>query len=163
MGVPVYRGNGVKERNDGVVLVSYTETPTPRHSDTVLTRLDAPGAPSYAGWGTRREVSDAGPPLGRDAGLLRIGIYPHAFITQGTYMITRDLRTARRAEAYRVLSSLVVPRPIAWVTTLGESGVVNLAPFSSCWMSFWSMRPSESGMRSSAAPTPPSGSPWRAW
>ncbi|QCK84506.1 flavin reductase family protein [Phreatobacter aquaticus] len=35
------------------------------------------------------------------------------------------------AEAcYRLLTGLVVPRPIAWVTTLSADGVVNLAPFS---------------------------------
>jgi flavin reductase (DIM6/NTAB) family NADH-FMN oxidoreductase RutF len=32
--------------------------------------------------------------------------------------------------AYRLLSSAVVPRPIAWLTTLNENGSVNLAPFS---------------------------------
>ena len=32
--------------------------------------------------------------------------------------------------AYKLLSGAVVPRPIAWVTTLSEVGVVNLAPFS---------------------------------
>lgn len=32
--------------------------------------------------------------------------------------------------AYAVLASLVTPRPIAWVTTLSEDGVVNAAPFS---------------------------------
>jgi flavin reductase (DIM6/NTAB) family NADH-FMN oxidoreductase RutF len=31
---------------------------------------------------------------------------------------------------YHILSSLVVPRPIAWVTTLNEDGSVNAAPFS---------------------------------
>jgi flavin reductase (DIM6/NTAB) family NADH-FMN oxidoreductase RutF len=31
---------------------------------------------------------------------------------------------------YHLLSSLVVPRPIAWVTTLNEDGSVNAAPFS---------------------------------
>jgi flavin reductase (DIM6/NTAB) family NADH-FMN oxidoreductase RutF len=46
-------------------------------------------------------------------------------------MITRDLRSAAHRDLYRILSSLVIPRPIAWVTTLGETGVVNLAPFSS--------------------------------
>jgi flavin reductase (DIM6/NTAB) family NADH-FMN oxidoreductase RutF len=33
-------------------------------------------------------------------------------------------------QRYHVLSSLVVPRPIAWVTTLDEDGKVNAAPFS---------------------------------
>lgn len=34
------------------------------------------------------------------------------------------------AQRYHVLSSLIVPRPIAWVTTLNEDGSVNAAPFS---------------------------------
>jgi len=46
-------------------------------------------------------------------------------------MVTRDLRGAGGRESYRVLSSLVIPRPIAWIMTLGADGVVNLAPFSS--------------------------------
>lgn len=33
-------------------------------------------------------------------------------------------------DGYRLLTNLVTPRPIAWVTTLHESGAVNLAPFS---------------------------------
>lgn len=32
--------------------------------------------------------------------------------------------------AYKLLVGTVVPRPIAWVTTLSEGGAVNLAPFS---------------------------------
>jgi flavin reductase (DIM6/NTAB) family NADH-FMN oxidoreductase RutF len=38
-----------------------------------------------------------------------------------------DLSPAQR---YHITSSLVVPRPIAWVTTLNEDGSVNAAPFS---------------------------------
>ena len=34
------------------------------------------------------------------------------------------------ADAYRWLASTVTPRPIAWVSTLSQSGVPNLAPFS---------------------------------
>jgi len=34
------------------------------------------------------------------------------------------------AENYKVLTNLVVPRPIAWVTSVSGDGVVNLAPFS---------------------------------
>ena len=34
-------------------------------------------------------------------------------------------------ERYRLLIGLVVPRPIAFITTRGEDGVVNAAPFSS--------------------------------
>ena len=33
-------------------------------------------------------------------------------------------------ERYKVLTSFVLPRPIAWVTSLGPTGVVNAAPFS---------------------------------
>jgi flavin reductase (DIM6/NTAB) family NADH-FMN oxidoreductase RutF len=33
-------------------------------------------------------------------------------------------------ERYKVLTSFVLPRPIAWVTTMGATGVVNAAPFS---------------------------------
>ncbi|MDO5745844.1 MAG: flavin reductase family protein, partial [Micrococcaceae bacterium] len=31
---------------------------------------------------------------------------------------------------YRLLTSLVIPRPIAWVSTLNDAGVANLAPHS---------------------------------
>jgi flavin reductase (DIM6/NTAB) family NADH-FMN oxidoreductase RutF len=40
---------------------------------------------------------------------------------------------------YKLMTGVVVPRPIAWVTTLSEQGVVNLAPFS-CF-SFLSSNP----------------------
>lgn len=33
-------------------------------------------------------------------------------------------------ENYRLMTGLVVPRPIAWITTLSANGKVNLAPFS---------------------------------
>ena len=33
-------------------------------------------------------------------------------------------------ERYKVLTGFVLPRPIAWVTTIGPAGVVNAAPFS---------------------------------
>jgi flavin reductase (DIM6/NTAB) family NADH-FMN oxidoreductase RutF len=45
-------------------------------------------------------------------------------------MITRDLRQAHPRDSYRILTSLIVPRPIAWVSTLNENGTINLAPFS---------------------------------
>ena len=32
--------------------------------------------------------------------------------------------------AYRLITGIVVPRPIAWVTSLSGTGVLNLAPFS---------------------------------
>ncbi len=34
------------------------------------------------------------------------------------------------ADNYKLLTNLVVPRPIAWVTSLSQGGVINLAPFS---------------------------------
>ena len=36
----------------------------------------------------------------------------------------------RESENYKLLTSLVIPRPIAWVTSVNESGLINLAPFS---------------------------------
>ncbi len=41
-----------------------------------------------------------------------------------------DTRTINRQDKYKLLIGGVVPRPIAWVTSLGEGGVVNAAPFS---------------------------------
>lgn len=38
-----------------------------------------------------------------------------------------DLSPGRR---YKILTALVVPRPIAWITTAGADGAVNAAPFS---------------------------------
>ena len=41
------------------------------------------------------------------------------------------LATTLGAEAtYKLLTGIVVPRPIAWVTTISPRGIVNLAPFS---------------------------------
>ena len=34
------------------------------------------------------------------------------------------------SEMYKLMNCMIVPRPIAWVTTVSEDGVVNLAPFS---------------------------------
>jgi flavin reductase (DIM6/NTAB) family NADH-FMN oxidoreductase RutF len=41
-----------------------------------------------------------------------------------------DLVTLNRAERYKLLTGAVIPRPIAFVTTLGPNGIVNAAPFS---------------------------------
>ena len=41
-----------------------------------------------------------------------------------------DLEGKHAARAYAILVSLVVPRPIAWVTTVNAEGAVNAAPFS---------------------------------
>ena len=41
-----------------------------------------------------------------------------------------DPRTMKRESTYKLLIGCVVPRPIAWVSTVGPDGVNNLAPFS---------------------------------
>ena len=43
-----------------------------------------------------------------------------------------DLELAKlpRQERYKLLIGLVIPRPIAWISTWSESGVANCAPFS---------------------------------
>ncbi len=41
-----------------------------------------------------------------------------------------DLENQYADRAYTILASLVVPRPIALVTTVGPEGHVNAAPFS---------------------------------
>ena len=41
-----------------------------------------------------------------------------------------DLTGADKGQAYKLLASVVVPRPIALVTTLRPNGLVNAAPFS---------------------------------
>lgn len=35
-----------------------------------------------------------------------------------------------RREAYKVMSGVIVPRPIAFISTVGEDGVYNIAPYS---------------------------------
>lgn len=42
-----------------------------------------------------------------------------------------DGRGLDSESAYRLIVGTVVPRPVAWITTLGEDGRVNAAPFSS--------------------------------
>ncbi|MDI2098705.1 flavin reductase family protein [Klugiella sp. YN-L-19] len=41
-----------------------------------------------------------------------------------------DLSELEAGAAYRLMTGVIVPRPIAWVTTTAVSGAVNLAPFS---------------------------------
>ncbi len=41
-----------------------------------------------------------------------------------------DFETLTAYQRYKLMASLIVPRPIALVTTLGPTGVVNAAPFS---------------------------------
>jgi len=44
--------------------------------------------------------------------------------------MTFDFRGPQAAVAYRLLTNLVMPRPIAWVTSRDAHGRLNLAPFS---------------------------------
>ncbi len=41
-----------------------------------------------------------------------------------------DLESLTAYQRYKLMASLIVPRPIALITTLSETGVVNAAPFS---------------------------------
>lgn len=41
-----------------------------------------------------------------------------------------DMEKLSEHEKYRLLTSCIVPRPIAWVTTINKKGVLNAAPFS---------------------------------
>lgn len=41
-----------------------------------------------------------------------------------------DIEALERLQRYKILTSLVVPRPIALITTLSQDGLVNAAPFS---------------------------------
>lgn len=41
-----------------------------------------------------------------------------------------DMHTLDEREKYRILTSCIVPRPIAWVTTMDSEGICNAAPFS---------------------------------
>ncbi len=41
-----------------------------------------------------------------------------------------DLQQLDPSAAYKLLTSTITPRPIAWVSSLSSDGVVNLAPFS---------------------------------
>lgn len=44
--------------------------------------------------------------------------------------LSLDLDALPPATRYKLLTAVVIPRPVAWVTTLGEAGQVNAAPFS---------------------------------
>jgi flavin reductase (DIM6/NTAB) family NADH-FMN oxidoreductase RutF len=48
--------------------------------------------------------------------------------TQGS--LDFDFAEHDKATRYKLLSGVIVPRPIAFVTTMGEDGVVNAAPYS---------------------------------
>src|SRR4051812_41379403 len=41
-----------------------------------------------------------------------------------------DMETLEASQRYKILTATVTPRPIAWITTLSEDGVINAAPYS---------------------------------
>jgi flavin reductase (DIM6/NTAB) family NADH-FMN oxidoreductase RutF len=41
-----------------------------------------------------------------------------------------DPKLHPKSDNYKLLTNLVIPRPIAWITSLSDTGMVNLAPFS---------------------------------
>lgn len=41
-----------------------------------------------------------------------------------------DPKLHAKSDNYKLLTNLVIPRPIAWITSLSDAGMVNLAPFS---------------------------------
>ncbi|RVT93533.1 flavin reductase family protein [Sphingomonas crocodyli] len=41
-----------------------------------------------------------------------------------------DFEHLSRSERYKLMASVITPRPIAWVTTLNPAGMLNAAPFS---------------------------------
>jgi len=43
---------------------------------------------------------------------------------------TFETKKLEPRDAYRLLTSVVIPRPIAWISSLGSDGSTNLAPFS---------------------------------
>ncbi len=51
-------------------------------------------------------------------------------LNTGTYHMQIDPALHAKADNYKMLTNLVIPRPIAWITSLGQTGVINLAPFS---------------------------------
>ena len=53
-----------------------------------------------------------------------------ALASSDSFSMELDFERLRAADRYKVLASLVAPRPIAWVTTSDADGVVNAAPFS---------------------------------
>jgi flavin reductase (DIM6/NTAB) family NADH-FMN oxidoreductase RutF len=41
-----------------------------------------------------------------------------------------DMRTLSMGDRYKIVNSTVTPRPIAWITSMSEAGVINAAPYS---------------------------------
>ena len=45
-------------------------------------------------------------------------------------MIKLDFETLDHKTRQKIVKGSVIPRPIAWITSLNETGSINLAPFS---------------------------------
>ncbi|BAV63661.1 flavin reductase family protein [Sphingobium cloacae] len=41
-----------------------------------------------------------------------------------------DMRSLPMATRYKIINSTITPRPIAWITTRSEAGIINAAPYS---------------------------------
>ncbi len=41
-----------------------------------------------------------------------------------------DIKSLEPKQIYKLMTSIIVPRPIAWVSTVSKDGIYNLAPFS---------------------------------
>ncbi len=59
--------------------------------------------------------------------------------------LSYNLAAMTQHDRYKLLISLVIPRPIALVTTLGPTGIVNAAPFS--FFNIFSESPAAGGAR----------------
>jgi flavin reductase (DIM6/NTAB) family NADH-FMN oxidoreductase RutF len=59
---------------------------------------------------------------------MRPGLLPRLNKARNLMQIDPSLHT--KEDNYKLLTNLVVPRPIAWISSLSQSGVINLAPFS---------------------------------
>jgi flavin reductase (DIM6/NTAB) family NADH-FMN oxidoreductase RutF len=44
--------------------------------------------------------------------------------------MTTDFSKLQSSEIYKIMSNSIIPRPIAWIVTKDEEGLVNIAPFS---------------------------------
>lgn len=50
-----------------------------------------------------------------------------------------NLASLEPANRYKLLNSIIIPRPIAWITSVDEKGIVNAAPFS--WFNLMGIDP----------------------
>src|SRR6187402_1542690 len=75
-----------------------------------------------------RPYQNSGASRNEDAfGSVLRGSHP---ITMSDTHAAFDLRTLPKSDTYKLLASTILPRPIAWITTLDEDGKPNAAPFS---------------------------------